>query len=287
MKRFNSNEYIKYQSMIHKSLKGSILLIFIILGIIFLFEKKKESFVQDRIKLYVINLEKDKERYKRLVNDYKKSDFPLEMNRFNGIIGNDIEPEKYLTNNAFHELHEIEEKGYKIFHHSLTRGGVGCFLSHYSVMKQLLEENQSDCLYLILEDDTILHKDTYRNIQKMIKYAPEDWDFLLFYTINSKGESNNIFFNKVQYFWGMNCYIVNKKGAKKFIDKVEYSKIDGQVDMYLSKMTKEDGLNIYASKNRLVSSASHLTQTNVQTLLKKKDGVDPFYYNGFNERLQF
>ena len=56
-----------------------------------------------------------------------KSDFPLEMNRFNGIIGNDIEPEKYLTNNAFHELHEIEEKGYKIFHHSLTRGGVGCF----------------------------------------------------------------------------------------------------------------------------------------------------------------
>ena len=61
MKRFDSNEYIKYQSMIHKSLKGSILLIFIILGIIFLFEKKKESFVKDRIKLYVINLEKDKE----------------------------------------------------------------------------------------------------------------------------------------------------------------------------------------------------------------------------------
>ena len=86
-------------------------------------------------------------------------------------------------------------------------------------------------------------------------------------------------FNRLKSFWGMNCYIINKEGARKFIDEVRKTQIDGQVDCYLSRMIQQKKINIYSTKTHLVSSNSN--DTNIQTLLKPIKNVDPYDYKGY------
>ena len=234
---------------------------------------------QLKLRLYVINMEKDKERYQKLLKYYNYSDLTaLSLHRYNAVIGKTVPPEKWLSNDALSELQLIEKNGFRTHHHSLTRGGLGCFLSHYNLAKQLLQDNSVDA-YLIFEDDTTMLSSTYDQILKSMREAPSDWDMLLFYTIRAVGRSENETFNKLKSFWGMNCYILKKSGAKKFVDEVNKTRIDGQVDCYLSRMIQQKKMNIYSTKTHFVSSNSK--DTNIQTLLKPQQNVDPYDYKGY------
>ena len=183
-----------------------------------------------------------------------------------------------MSKDALTELQLIEKNGFRTHHHSVTRGGLGCFLSHYNLAKQLVNDPSVNG-YLIFEDDTTMLPTTYNQILTSLEEAPQDWDMLLFYTIRAVGRSENESFNKLKSFWGMNCYILSKHGAKKFVDEVNETKIDGQVDCYLSRMIQQKKMNIYSTKTHFVSSNS--TDTNIQTLLKPQQNIDPYDYKGY------
>lgn len=234
---------------------------------------------QLKLRLFVINMEKDKQRFQKLTKYYNNSDLTsLPINRYEAIVGKQVPPENWLSNDALTELQLIEKKGFRTHHHSVTRGGLGCFLSHYNLAKQLIQD-KSVGAYLIFEDDTAMLPTTYNKIIKSLQDSPKDWDMLLFYTIRAVGHSENNTFNKLKSFWGMNCYILNKNGAKKFVDEVDKTKIDGQVDCYLSRMIQQHKMNIYSTKTHFVSSNS--IDTNIQTLLKPQQNIDPYDYKGY------
>ena len=234
---------------------------------------------QLKLRLFVINMEKDKQRFQKLTKYYNNSDLTtLPINRYEAIVGKQVPPENWLSNDALTESQLIEKKGFRTHHHSVTRGGLGCFLSHYNLAKQLIQDKSVDA-YLIFEDDTAMLPTTYNKIIKSLQDSPKDWDILLFYTIRAVGHSENNTFNKLKSFWGMNCYILNKNGAKKFVNEVDKTKIDGQVDCYLSRMIQQQKMNIYSSKTHFVSSNS--MDTNIQTLLKPQQNVDPYDYKGY------
>ena len=232
-----------------------------------------------KLRLFVINMDKDKERYQKLLKHYKNSDLTsLPVNRYEAVVGKKVSPEIWLSKDALTDLQLIEKNGFRTHHHSVTRGGLGCFLSHYNLAKQLMND-QSVEGYLIFEDDTTMLPSTYNQITDSLENAPKDWDMLLFYTIRAVGRSENANFNKLKSFWGMNCYILSKNGAKKFVKEVDETKIDGQVDCYLSRMIQQKKMNIYSSKTHFVSSNS--TDTNIQTLLKPQQNIDPYDYKGY------
>ena len=232
-----------------------------------------------KLRLYVINMDKDKERYQKLLKHYKNSDLTtLPINRYEAIVGKKVPPETWLSKDALTELQLIEKNGFRTHHHSVTRGGLGCFLSHYNLAKQLVNDPSVNG-YLIFEDDTTMLPTTYNQRLTSLEEAPQDWDMLLFYTIRAVGRSENESFNKLKSFWGMNCYILSKHGAKKFVDEVNETKIDGQVDCYLSRMIQQKKMNIYSTKTHFVSSNS--TDTNIQTLLKPHQNIDPYDYKGY------
>lgn len=240
-----------------------------------------ESFQNDSFSfdIFMINMDKDKDRQANFFSACSKSDFSdKKINRFSAIVGKNENPSKWLTSDSITKLQQIEKTGYRTHHHDITRGGLGCFLSHYNLAKQLLSDNKVDA-YLIFEDDTTVLPFTYNKIKKSLKHLPNDWDYALFYTIRAVGKKENNFFNRVKSFWGMNCYIINKTGAKKLVDEVEQNKIDGQIDCYLSKMIQQNKIKIYASKDNFVSCNSK--DTNIQTLLKQVKGVDPYNYHGY------
>lgn len=234
----------------------------------------------NKVDLFVINLDKDKDRYAKLLKHYMKSDFSKhqKLHRYPAIVGKQEDPKKWLTSDAFNELLLIEKNGYRTHHHSITRGGLGCFLSHYYLAKKLVQDKSVDS-YLILEDDTTLFPATYKKITQTMKQIPEDWDMALFYTIRAVGKKENTEFNRLKSFWGTNCYLLNKRGAEKLVKEVEENKIDGQIDSYLSRMIQQNKFRVYASQKHLVMPNS--SETNIQARLQPHPQMDPYDFKGY------
>jgi len=240
------------------------------------------KFKQD-MKGFIINLDKNPERLNHTLNECVKSGLSnhITVERFPAINGKTVDLEDWITPDAMNEIHNVEKMKYRTHHYQLTRGGVGCFLSHYQLAKNLIEDPLYD-YYLILEDDITIEPHIYDYITQSIHEAPTDWDILLFSWIRlrpSKNPIENPFFKKLDSFWGMQCYVINTKGATQLVEEVETTKIDGQIDSYLSRMAQQKKLEIYAFKTKLAYSDSATTDIQIPIISNKN--IDPFEYRGY------
>lgn len=230
-------------------------------------------------KIFVINLDRNVDRYTKFNNEYSKTGLSsIPCTRFSAIDGKRIHPEKHLTSEALDELSQVEMNKYRTRHYQLTRGGIGCFLSHVTLAKQLLEDTTTDS-YLIFEDDIEFQHQSARIMNDAIRNAPDDWDMITLGHIRLVSEDTEQLYMKPRAFWGMQCYVLNKKGAKKIVNEVNKTKIDGQIDSYLSVMSQQDKLNIYVYKYKIVQS--NTKTSDIQIGLRMVPGVNPFLYKGY------
>jgi GR25 family glycosyltransferase involved in LPS biosynthesis len=260
-----------------KSILFVIILFIIILISVYIcinFDDVEES---DKIdfKVFVISMKNDTKRLNKFDKFYKSSDLsiiPYEI--FTGIDGKlIINLDDYINQKTFDQIMDSEKKGYRTKHYELTLGGIGCYLSHLNLYYKLINDPQSE-YYIIFEDDASLNKKILKFINYFLNKAPYDWDFIIFGAINESGNDYDSNFIKYTYFWGLNCYIVNKKGAMKFIKEFEYNKIKMQIDSAMSKMALEKNLNIYGTIKKLTRHDK--IGTNIQLPLKIQNDIDPF-----------
>jgi GR25 family glycosyltransferase involved in LPS biosynthesis len=240
--------------------------------------ENKGSYIENRIitpnntRVNCINLTKNTDRLQNVKSMYAASDlvaFPF--NRFNAIYGRDVDINLWLTDTTIVELKKVEDRKYRTHHHQLTYGGVGCFLSHYTLALNLANDIKNE-YYIVLEDDINIVKDTYAKIESYVKNAPDDWDILLFGYFRLSDVKVKTDYMKPKGFWGMQGYIINKKGASKLVNEVDAQRIDGQVDSYLSRMQQQGKINIYATREQLVYSNELSNKTNIQIPLLTRDG---------------
>jgi len=154
-------------------------------------------------------------------------------------------------------------------------------LSHSRLAKQFLEEHENDDVpyMVVFEDDTVCKPETKQLLDEYISNAPSDWDLLSFQQWRLKGEDVNELYKKPSSFWGTGMYVLRKSGAQKLLDEVKNTKIDGQIDAYLSRMSQQNKMNLYACKKTLtVDNSKNIS--NIQAELHEKNGVDPFDYFG-------
>ena len=232
-----------------------------------------------KYRTYVINMDKDVERYDKIASYYHNSDLSeLPLERYSAVVGKNVEPTDWLTDDAINDFKQVLNNGYRTHHYQLTYGGIGCFLSHYNLAKQLLSEKNVDA-YIVFEDDTAIPRNLLSHIETQMSELPEDWDYLMFYTIRANGDTITNKLNKLKSFWGLNGYIINKKGARKLVEETNANKIDGQIDSYLSRMIQQKKMNVYATKKHLVKS--NAVDTNIQVILKPLKGVNPYDFKGY------
>jgi GR25 family glycosyltransferase involved in LPS biosynthesis len=253
----------------------------------------KHGSIQPRT--FCINLDKDSHRYDNLQLSYYASDMKrVQLERYPAILGSTINIEQWLSPSAMNEFYVVKKNGYRTHHYQLTSGAVGCFLSHYYLAKQLVDDSSTDT-YLILEDDVQLLPSAYTIMMQELEHAPDDWDLIAFYyhrvigepvgklTKNSisdgAADSNLYRFQRVDGFWGTGTYLINKKGAKKFVDEVEHNKIDGQIDAYLSRMSQQNKIRLYASNIHISKNVGR--DTNIQIEINPISGMNPFDFKGF------
>lgn len=138
----------------------------------------------DFLNIFVVSLEKDNLRREKL----------------------DINPSYiYAINGQYLDIDKLKNDGI-VINNKLTKGEIGCYLSHIHMLKKALESNKQ---VLIIEDDAKIEVDTFQKI-KALKDIPEDWD-ILFIGYNYYEQFSINEFNKIKYLHGAHAYLVNNK----------------------------------------------------------------------------
>ena len=196
------------------------------------------------MKTVVINLPQRADR----LSEFKKiNDKHITYEVFNAVDGYAIDYDNLLS------------RGFDIYHQwidpilktKLTKGEVGCFLSHWEIWKKCVEKNEP---ILVLEDDAIItHKFSYDELYQMID---EGYGFV-YLGWKEMAESlpiDNKFVEPVYPYWTLS-YMITPECAKLLLNNYA-SKHIVPVDEYLPKafqMLKDKSLmNVCAYKENVV-----------------------------------
>jgi GR25 family glycosyltransferase involved in LPS biosynthesis len=240
-------------------------IIIILIIILFLITKfyKQENFKNNyNIKVIYINLEKDKDRNKKMIKTLKENN--IKYYRKNAVYGKNLNINN-IDNRIIDSigLEDIKNKNYK-FGLSLTMGGIGCAISHYEIIKNISEDKDNNNKYIILEDDINFQKNLISNIQKVLKSAPNNWDIIYIgygpISDDYKNKKINYNFYKTNRVHGTFGYILNKKGAKKILNLFP---IKYQIDTALYLASRNNKINSYIYKPQLIFHYDY-SSTNIQ-----------------------
>lgn len=203
--------------------------------------------------IYVINLDKDTDRLKRITHYLN----PTFFKRIPGIYG---EHENFVNNpDVFFTSRYL-----------VPKSALGCTLSHRLAMKTFLKESHKPYV-VILEDDAEPTTPTYMDkIEESIKNAPPDWDII---KLDYAPVINIGTYNKIPTLL-TTAYVINKNGAEKMLKNKLYYHFDIEKWFF--------DLNIY-NNTEIVFHQVWDENNNSNNRLKKT--YNPFCY--INESLNF
>ena len=135
-----------------------------------------ESNISNMIDYYVINMDKDKERWKYYAL-WNKNHSEINIQRFPGIYGKDVDRDKLIKNGELSNDNKILD------------GQLGCALSHIELWKHSLKSDKP--YLLVLEDDAILPDDLSKKIEELEEYLPKKWDIVFLGGCNIYGKKYN------------------------------------------------------------------------------------------------
>jgi GR25 family glycosyltransferase involved in LPS biosynthesis len=203
--------------------------------------------------IYVINLDKDTERLKKITKNLDQTNFK----RIPGIYGG-------------HENFVNHPDIFFTSRYLVPKSTIGCTLSHRLAMTTFLEESDKPYV-VILEDDAEPTTPTYMDkIEESIKNAPPDWDMI---KLDYAPNINISAYNKMPSLL-MTAYIINKNGAEKLLQHKMYYHFDVELAFF--------GLNIY---NNPVIVFKQVWDENNNSNNRSKKTYNPFCY--IDESLNF
>lgn len=229
--------------------------------------------------VYVINLEKSKDRLQRIRSNLGK--YGIRFKRFNAIYGKYLSQEEIDT--YIHPLCQTL---------TCSKGFIGASLSHLMVWNSALQDDAE--WTLILEDDVECHNDT---IPKMNFVA----EFIHTYIQDSQQpiiinlspynllEPHQVHITSVDYLSGISAYLVNKSALRalvayyttnkiKFIIDLDMSKIQGIQKYSTSTQVFKTSFNINDAINKSARYSMPMFQSLVQLILCN---------NEFSQKLNF
>ena len=153
---------------------------------------------------FVINLNSSKTR----LYDFQR-DNDINFTRFDAVDGlrtRFVDVSAYLTH------YENED--------ALIGGTLGCFMSHVKMMEQIA--SSADNIYVIFEDDVLLHKSFQTNVKKLVRSVnkyDKHWDLIIAGHMKKSTDPNNRLFYASEGGdeRGTQCLIVRPRGARNLV----------------------------------------------------------------------
>ena len=161
--------------------------------------------------IFIINLEKRKERKEKMVEQLEKEDI-FNYKFFNAVNGYKLTESEELRN-----LFEGNDFNYR-------KGVIGCTLSHMKLWKQLINDKNND-FYIIFEDDLTLLPNFKENLYDAINtLVTNKLDYLIIaergnkYGPDIQNKSNKYFLNNHNFDYVSFAYIISKHACAKIIE---------------------------------------------------------------------
>lgn len=192
--------------------------------------------------VWVINLDRDTERW--VAVEAELTQCGVTPQRFSAVDG------KSLT------VAELQANTTTVARRFLTRGIVGCFLSHRAQWQRTAADESEPC-QIIMEDDVVLADDFVAQTRAMLEQldaCPEtqnyQWDVLLLGALGSVHPHGHYGWNRIASYMaggqrrtrqvtanihvprrpmGMHCYVLTQRGARKLL--AQANRVSGHVDV--------------------------------------------------------
>lgn len=185
-------------------------------------------------KVYVINLDKDVERLKKI--DTSLQQVGIEYERFSAVLGSHVSTHPNLT---------------PLCCMFCTDGIKGCALSHRTIWEEAIRNGYQSVL--ILEDDAIIPMDINERLRAAKAQIPSDWDVIYvgcrFFCndehpvskvgnrlLNSVPEEVGGDVKKVKGSAGAHATIYKTSFLKKIVDKPIHTHIDVQLQLWVREL---------------------------------------------------
>lgn len=215
--------------------------------------------------VYLINLKRRPDRLNNFMEYYNASDMNhIQFVKFEAIDGSQLDIERVpLSELARAELKEIENTGFRSKHYQLTKGAIGCYLSHVKIWEDIMQKGHN--IALILEDDAKVPSDILNKINRSIVEIPVDWDIVLLGYLCTKCVNYNSY-NKVERFMLTHSYLITRTAIDKILQTKSLFPITQQIDAYMSELSSV--LNIYTVDSKMIPQFK--SRTDIQAPLKDK-----------------
>lgn len=199
-----------------------------------------DSKLIDKMDICMINLDKDKDRWKR----YDTT--TLSIQRFPGFYGKDLDRNELIKKKIIHPKNRLRD------------GQLGCALSHLILWEESISYSNKPYV-LILEDDVTLSPDIEKKINELEAYFPEKWDILFFGGCNVHGKKYNEKFlipteNNQLYNLCLHAVMFNKKSIPKILEKMK------PLDIPIDNKLREhyDDFHVYFTYPNLINQNKDL-----------------------------
>jgi len=211
-------------------------------------------------KIIYINLNKRPERNNNIIKELNKHKL-FNFERFPAIDGSQINynnlSKNIISQNAINDALNKNAGLYSI----MTKGGIGCALSHYLIYNKIINYNSFD-YYLIIEDD-IEFNDNFLNKLNIYLKELQNYDILYlgYHSYKSTNKTNLKYFDKPEYIFGTYGYIINKKAALELLKVFPLNK---QIDSEIYKVF--NNINVFCLKDeyKLINHNYELYGTDIQ-----------------------
>lgn len=177
------------------------------------------------MKAFVINLERRKDRYDYVMENYKSDNYTIEIVKaYDGKFpeNNSSEYEQIKINllqSIKNNQDKKEEYPYASFA-NFKKGEFGCFLSHVIIWKKMIDENIDKAI--VYEDDCVFISDFNIKLENIISELPKEFNILWIggkTFSNYQSDINQPISNYISIFneknpYGTFAYILSLEGAK-------------------------------------------------------------------------
>lgn len=174
--------------------------------------------------IYYINLDQDFEKSYNTKIQLSTIDIPYE--RFSAVKPTlkDIQPDgqyySFFKRNKFLESRSyFEEKFDWMDQEKYQLGTLGCYLSHYTLLQKIYEDNSHLEHVAILEDDVKINDSNIPTIEQTIDSAPKDWDII------RSTWSSTLHLSPINYCHPLSSFY-QPEMAKRFLPRIMAIKYD-------------------------------------------------------------
>lgn len=237
-------------------------------------EAANNTLHRDNFDVYLINLGRNKDRLQHFVAQMQRSDLRFKtIYRYEAVNGKALDIKPPMTSEkAYKEITDAEKHGFRTKHYQLTRGAIGCYLSHLNIYKMFLQSGRN--YLLVFEDDVVIVPDVYKRLNAALRVIPKGWDIVLLgchCIVCQKHET----FSATRRFFFTHAMLISREGAQKIVAHLDGRPIEQQIDAVLSNMSEKDMLSIYCLNDPIVRQSQDF-KTTIQIPLKKVKGINPY-----------